>query len=324
MKMKKILGTVVTLAMICATVSTAFAATPVYQYGFDGELGDAQAAVRVGDTDGLPTGGVFTVPTVDTSVTAQYTEGVNGQAVFLDGSYGLILDAKELGDTYSISFWIKPERFSDYSTFLQIGSDLLGTEGNCNWLNVTKTSWVGDATPILWSRSQKADKELGLADGTVWPWYQTAYFAVGENPMLLAKKDWTHVVITVDGDSVGMDPVLGTEVAGTVTSKLYINGAFVGEGPVAKYTFSEGSQVFVGCNAWDYFAKAAYDDIKVYNTVLTDADVESAMNEPAGEVAAAAASTDVPKTGVASMAIIFGLGATVLGTGSVVLKKKEK
>lgn len=321
MKMKKILGSVVTLAMIITTVSTAFAATPKYQYGFDGELGGAQTAVRVGDTDGLPTGGVNTIPTVDSSITAQYTEGVNGKAIFLDGSYGLILDAKNVGESYSIAFWVKPERFSDYGPIIQIGKDLLEADGKCSWLNITKTSWVGDATPIIWSRSLQADNELGLGAGTVWPWYQTAYFAVSsDNPMALAKKDWTHVVVTVDGSTKGMDPVLGTEVPGTVNSKLYINGELFGEGPVALHTFTEGSQVFIGCNAWDYFTKGAYDDIKVYDTVLTAAEVKTAMNDAAGS--AAAASTDVPKTGVGSSALIFGLGALV--SGAVALKRKEK
>ncbi len=321
MRMKKILGVVAALAMIMATTSTAFAATPVYEYNFDGSLGGAQTAVRVGDTDGLPTGGVFTVPTVDASVAAQYTEGVNGQAVFLDGSYGLILDAAPVGDTYTIAFWLKPERFSNYSTFLQIGEDLLGTEGKTNWISLTKTDWVGDATPIIWSRSQTASKELGLADDAVFPWYQKAYFAVDETtPMMLEKQAWTHVAITVDPAKTGMDPVLGTEVAGTIHSQLYINGKLAGEGPVAKYTFGGDTKVYVGCNAWDYFAKAAYDDIKIYNTVLTADEVVEAMDAASGDAAAPAAS--VPKTGVGSSALIFAVGTIV--TGALALKRKEK
>lgn len=39
---------------------------------------------------------------------------------------------------------------------------------------------------------------------------------------------------------------------------------------------------------------------------------------------AAATDTAVPQTGVLSFALLFGLGAVTLGTGSVVLKKKER
>ena len=86
-------------------------------------------------------------------------------------------------------------------------------------------------------RSQKAALELGDDPNLVWPWYHKAYFAVNyDNQNPLEKNKWAHVVITVDGNKPGMDPVLGTEVAGTVHSKLYINGELFGEGPVAKYT----------------------------------------------------------------------------------------
>lgn len=51
--------------------------------------------------------------------------------------------------------------------------------------------------------------------------------------------------------------------------------------------------------------------------------VEAAAEEATDDAAAdTAASTDVPKTGVGSSALIFGLGA--LATGAVALKRKEK
>ena len=41
-------------------------------------------------------------------------------------------------------------------------------------------------------------------------------------------------------------------------------------------------------------------------------------------VAAEPAATATPKTGVVSFALLFGLGAAAMGTGAVVLKKKER
>lgn len=329
MKIKRILGAVLTLTMICLSISTAFAATPVYEYGFEGTLDGAEAAIRVGDVDGLPV--TPTLPTADAGVKAQYGEGVNGQAVYLDSSYGLILDAKAIGETYSIAFWVNPARFSNYGPIIQIGEDLLATEGKCAWLNITKTDWVGDATPIIWSRSEPASMELGTDPNLVWPWYQTAYFAAAGG-LLLEKNVWSHVVVTVDESKVGMDPVLGTEVPGTVMSQLYVNGEFVGEGPVAKGTFIGSSKVYVGINCWDSIFKGYFDDIKLYDTVLTANEVVTAMNEPAAAAASTAApsdtsadtSSDVPKTGVVSTALIFGLGAAAFGVGSAALKRKQK
>ncbi len=61
------------------------------------------------------------------------------------------------------------------------------------------------------------------------------------------------------------------------------------------------------------------------NVVLSHgAASEAAPAEVVEDAAPAAEATAVPKTGVASLGLIFGLGAAVLGSGAVVLKKKEK
>ncbi|MGB4659170.1 MAG: LamG-like jellyroll fold domain-containing protein, partial [Mobilitalea sp.] len=101
---------------------------------------------------------------------------------------------------------------------------------------------------------------------------------------------------------------------------LYVNGELIGEGPVASDTFVDG-KAYVGINCWDIKFKGLFDDIKVYDTALTAEEVKTTMNEAAGTSTSTSAT---PKTGVASMALLFGLGAATLGTGSVVLKKKSK
>lgn len=323
MKLRKII--VATLIMVMALPATvALAATPVYEYGFDGDLGGAVAVTREGDLDGLPV--TPNVPKANSSANVQYVEGKNGQAVSLDGTFGLVLDAKSVGETYSIAFWINPARFSNFGPLVQVGQDLLGEDGRCAWLNITKTDWVGDIAPVIWSRSEEASLELGDDPNLVWPWYQKAYFAADEaNPIALAKNEWNHVVVTVDSTKVGMDPVLETEVAGTYHSKLYINGELFGEGPVAKYSFANDSKIYLGINAWDLIFKGYFDDFKVYDVALTDAEVKDAMNTAvvAGAAKAPVASTDAPKTGVASLGLVFGLSALAFGSGAVVLKKKE-
>ena len=198
MKLRKII--VATLIMVIALPATvAMAATPVYENGFDGELGGAVAVTREGDVDGLPV--TPNIPKANDSANVQYVEGKNGQAVSLDGTFGLILDAKAVGETYSVAFWVNPARFSNFGPIVQIGQDLLEAEGRCAWLNITKTDWVGDAAPIMWSRSQEASLELGDDPNLVWPWYQKAYFADDANPIALARNEWNYVVVTVDSSS---------------------------------------------------------------------------------------------------------------------------
>lgn len=300
MKMKKILVAVMTLAMSLTAATTAFAATPVYQNGFDGSLGGAQTAVRVGDVDGLPPAPVL--PTVDESITAQFDAGKNGQALYLDSSYGVILDAAAVGDTYTVAFWVNPARFSNFGPILQIGSDLLSANASAAWLNITKTDWDGDMAPVVWSRNEAT---------TAWPWY------AGGSGYIIPKNEWTHIAVTVDGTAVGTSDIMAV-------SQLYINGELLSSGDIATGTFTGDAKVYLGINCWDALFKGLFDDVKIYNTVLTADEVKTAMNEPAAAAEATeTATTDVPKTGVESFALIFGLGAAVLGTGSLVLKKKK-
>jgi hypothetical protein len=330
MKIKRILGAVLTLALLAATATNAFAATPKYENGFEGTLGGAKVVTREGDNENG--GNTGTLPAVNDSVAAQFDKGVNGKALYLNGKYGVILDAKAVGEKYSIAFWINPARFSVFGPFVQIGSDLLSANKAAAWLNITKTDWDGESAPVIWSRNETTG---------AWPWYQKAYFSCGGGYQI-PKNEWTHIALTVDGSKVGMDPVLGTEVADTVHSQLYINGELLGEGPVAGGIFTGDAKVYLGINCWDNLMKGLIDDIKIYDTVLTADEVKTAMNEPvkAAEVkttetaetaktaeesaAAEPADNAAPKTGVASFAVVFGLGAVIFGTGSVILKKKEQ
>jgi len=311
MKIKRIIAVLVALSVFNLLASTAFAATPKYEYSFDGNIGGSVVVTREGDNqDGGNTG---TLPTVNNSVQPQFGDGVNGQALYLDGKYGVLLDAKAVGETYTIAFWINPARFSNFGPFIQIGSDLLSQNNTATWLNITKTDWDGDSAPVIWSKNEALD---------AWPWYQKAYFSCGGGYQI-PKNEWTHIAITVDASKPGMDPVLNTEVPGTVHSQLYINGEFFGEGPVAKGTFAGDAKVYVGINCWDIIFKGLIDDIKIYDTVLTASEVKTAMNEPAA-TAASAPSASTPKTGVASFAAVFGLGVALFGAGTVLLKKKEE
>lgn len=308
MKLKRLVGVVTTLSMVFLSVSTAFAATPKYEYNFDGELGGAKVVVREGDNED---GGNAGALPVESDVAAQFDNGVNGQALYLDGKYGVLLDAEAVGETYTLAFWVNPARFSNFGPIVQLGSDLLSANASAKWLNITKTDWDGDSAPIIWSRNEVLD---------TFPWYLKAYFTA-DGGYQIPKNEWSHIAVTVDGSKTGMDPVLGTEVDGTFHSQLYINGELIGEGPVAEGTFTGDAKVYLGINAWDIIFKGLFDEFKIYDTVLTAVDVKAAMGEL--EVTSTGTTT-TPKTGVVSTGLFLGASALAFGTGAILFKKKGK
>jgi len=235
-----------------ATAEEVPAAT--YEYSFDNDLGGAVVATRVGDNeDG---GNAGTLPAADATITPIYEEGVSGQALTFDSTYGLILDnAAAVGEDYTISFWVKAERFSNYGPILQLGSDLLSASTSAKWLNITKTDWDGDMAPVVWSRNE--------VDAT-WPW-----FACGTG-FVMPKQEWVHVAVSVMGSTPVTDPADGLNYA---TGKVYVNGALMGTGNVALGTFTGDAKVYVGINCWDILFKGAIDELKIYNTVLTDGQI---------------------------------------------------
>lgn len=129
-------------------------------------LPDAKYYFSFDDATGLsPRMNTSTGSTVDERVYEvdeefQFTNGVKGNALWLDGNFG----AKVTGieplntDTYTISFWVWAARFSTYGTTLQFGNGMaVGTTEH--WLSFT-TPDAGVTYPQLWNRNA----ELGI-----WP-----------------------------------------------------------------------------------------------------------------------------------------------------------
>lgn len=166
----------------------------VYSYSFDSTTGNAFAVDKV----------IANNPTKTANPTYTYTDGVNGKAIVLDGSYGLDLgDASKLGDNYTISFWMNPSE-------LHTGVDPIFTAGTFSpecWLNLTFVR-------PMWSNNGGYIDDAG-----------TVAYTAGK---------WQHVVCTVNGTSGtlyidGEVAATGTVAAGIMTcsgSRLYfgING----------------------------------------------------------------------------------------------------
>lgn len=162
-----------------------------------------------------------------------YVEGVNnGKAISLKGTYGLKLcETAELGNTYSISFWIKPTTLGgDYDPIFAAG-----TFNPQYWLNLTAKG-AG-----IWSHNG------GFVDIEN---SRTKQYETGK---------WQHVTVTVTSNN------------GESTGKMYLNGALIASGKVADGVMTRANATaYFGVNAWDAMFNGAVDEIMLFDRALTD------------------------------------------------------
>lgn len=163
------------------------------------------------------------------------SNGVNKSAIKLDGSYGLDLGpAEDLGESYSISFWLKP-------TSLNGANDAVFAAGTFKpeyWLN----SSFGRP---FWSKNS----EFGYIDDAGSISYQEGI--------------WQHVVITVDGSS-----------SGKAVAKYYLNGKLTNSGTVCPDIMTQvGSELYLGMNGWDAYFNGSFDEVVLLDRVINENEI---------------------------------------------------
>ncbi len=199
----------------------------VFGYSFEGKTDGAAAVTKA-----------FTpVEVINPEYT--YTEGVNGKAIKLDGSYGLKLGSVgKLGESYTISWFMKPD---------SIGGA------------VDPTFAAGIFSPEYWLNATFDAKIWSNHNGYIETKAANAYQA----------EQWQHVAITVDGTVNG-------SADGTVTGTLYVNGEAVSKGDVVKGIMTNpGANLYFGINAWDAYFKGAVDEIMLFNRTLAEDEVKA-------------------------------------------------
>jgi hypothetical protein len=267
---------------------------------FDGEDEGYTAIVQTEDTEGNDNISFGLGAAEDVSFT--YANGPVGQALYLDGSYGLDLGLEATNtDAYTISYWVNADRLALCGPTLQIGYNIAETT-DVAWINVTERDLGADSAnifPMIWSRNSAYDAE----DGTVcWPW-EYAF-----DDQIHGKKEWVMVTLVCSGEE--QNSPLGTT---TVGSQVYINGSLVydsqdnyenqtyfeytWDATLAPAIMQPGDYTFesyFGINYWDTVFKGYVDDLYVFDQALTagqvktlfelgDATVESAVADAAEE-----------------------------------------
>lgn len=222
----------------------------VYSYQFDEDLGNAKAVVRtVGDS----------MPEISENLKVKYVPGMDGKAVYLDGTYGILLsDVGRVGTSYTVAFWMKADDLQDWSPFIHIGHDLLDSDNRARlWLG-QKTDDVSVA-PIISSESRKTADSFEIRPGK-------------SVPNSIEPGVWYHIVFTVDGSRQGSRK-------GSVLGTLYVAGRYICEGDIVPDMMNtDNFEVYLGINCWDALYPVAFDDVKIWDQVLDSSQIQELYN----------------------------------------------
>ncbi|MCR4618911.1 MAG: LamG domain-containing protein [Lachnospiraceae bacterium] len=198
-----------------------------------------------------------------------YVTGAKGQGLYLDGTAGAKLDVNGVGDTYSVSYWMYSSRNAQHMPTLQYGPDVHGdATGKEHWVNFTWEPFNPDDTtkttfPIVWSYDQ-------ATGGDRMYWY----------PDWIDNRtgEWLNITMTVDPSEVSADGSM-------IIAHLYLNGEEVigtssdGDRPVqvvtGTMTPSDNFDFLLGVNYWDTPFKGVFDEVYVYDRVLTAAEAKA-------------------------------------------------
>lgn len=218
----------------------------VYSYSFNETLGNAKVAVRnAPDTE----------PEETDDIEPQYVRGIDDKAVYLDGTYGIRLsDVESVGDSYTIAFWMKADELHDWSPFIHIGRDLYDS-------NKRVRLWLGQKTdgasiaPIISSERAQTEDSFEIRPGQ-------------SMPNTIEPGVWYHIAFTVDGSKQGSKQ-------GRLLGTLYVAGKYVGEGDVVPNTMNaDDFDVYLGINCWDQLYPVAFDEVKIWNQVLDEDQIQ--------------------------------------------------
>ena len=223
-----------------------------YAYSFNRQLDGSKVVTRSNDYGGFNEG---TYPEENFEKAPLFTEGVEGEAIYLDGSYGIELsDVVLTSQSYTISFWLKAEELYDWSPFLYIGSHIGTHEENKNYICFNKkTSEEGeDVLPVF----NTINETLG---------YSCEVRPSLEDKKCISLNEWTYITIRVDGSQVSeADPQ-------KVTAYLYLNSEMIGSGEVVNMSFdTDNMKAYLGINCNDKLFRACYDEVRIWNCLLDE------------------------------------------------------
>ena len=226
-----------------------------YSFSFNGKLTDALVVTREGDEGGFNEG---TYPEEAEDVLPLFTEGVEGEAIYLDGSYGVeLLGIEALNDSYTISFWFRAEEMQDWSPFLVIGSHLMDVGGSQSFLSFNKkTTEEGEVVVPVFNTIDAV-------------WDNSCEVRPSMDPkQCIFLNEWNYITICVNADE-------STE-EGKVTGYLYLNSEMIGSAEVSLLHLDpENVKAYLGINCFDKLFRASFDEIHIWQYVLDESQISA-------------------------------------------------
>jgi hypothetical protein len=220
---------------------------------------------------GISTPQAFTIYNAQSGLVAAYSFNA-GSGRVVDDSSGNSNNGSITGAT-----WTAPGRFGGALSF----------DGDRDWVTVndansldlttgmTLEAWVYPTiAPSAWRTVIAKEQPAALvyflhASSTGGNRPATGIYVVGEQDLFgntqLIANTWTHLAATYDG----------------VTQRLFINGVQVASRPQTGAIQTSAGPVVIGGNAvWGEFFQGLIDEVRIYNRVLSQAEIQTDMKVP--------------------------------------------
>ncbi len=228
-----------------------------YSYSFNGKLTDAVVVTIAGDVGRFNEG---TYPEMSEDVFPLFTEGVEGDALYLDGSYGVALQGVEpLNESYTISFWFRADELFDWSPFLMIGSHLMDVGGSQSYLSINrKTTEEGEqVVPIFNTIDAALNNSCEVRPSM-------------EQKKWVNLNEWVYITICADASASS------GAAEGRAMGYLYLNSELIGSGEVSLLNMeAENVYAYLGISCYDELFRASYDEVHIWKQLLDESQISS-------------------------------------------------
>ncbi|GAC16485.1 LamG-like jellyroll fold domain-containing protein [Aliiglaciecola lipolytica] len=176
-----------------------------------------------------------------TTVNPVFVTGKTGQAVNLDGSFGVLLPPDIIDSyQYTVSFWMNQQ------ASFQFRPAYFAARSPDRWQSFLPSSW--NAELMLWSNWLEEDGS--------WPWLD------GVTGVVYPVNEWHHIALSVNAGQF----------------QIYYDGEQVGSGSGLEDMHTakpDGSIITLGLNYWDAPLVAYIDEMKVYDEALSAAEIKA-------------------------------------------------
>lgn len=207
-------------------------------------------------------------------IKVKYTKGKHGKGLNLtrkQNNYGYGVELKGIKLTsasWTVSFWVKANAsMSDYMPIFFTENAV--AEKKAKWLSITKASWIGNLSPVIWSTNNTIKNKKGEI---AFPWYaDNDWGKYKDKCNVVQKGKWVHIVLVCDSRDTKCVYAEGedSEYKGGYHGWTYVNGVLFGNGSIAKGAVTSKNRYFLGINAWDYPFSGVIDDLQIYKSALS-------------------------------------------------------